>query len=558
VARRGLRLGWRCAVACLSFCLLLSLPSAVSSVRFCCLECSCHLPCVAHVCSRCAAAGARSGGPEETEGQGEGKSGTASHAADGKANAQGKGADGDEEGHTSMQGREGEREDAKGEVEVGGVAGWCREEATAARSVFIRNLPARATRAQVLEVLSKVRGFVRLVLSEALRTKGWSRIGWATFESEADALAAVKQLDGTTVMPLAAARDGAAATADAFTEKDGGGAEEHVGKAAMDTEKGGSGEQGTREGAGKQGGDAGDGGDGGENDKGDEDKDKDSKASKLHGVQFRLSCTTSRGVQTHKLGVKTCHPAASTLRRMALDLPLLIQMCKALDAERAIQANAILQRVESAGEEIELGVKVDALVHYLRRVHLLCYYRGEEYNDVGDMIRKGAATLVRPKLHGTQLDGNHQDEGKESEWERSLVSRLRRRIALAIENKEMRETAGPAEAADAGGASESGPGGPALAVHKKLLGSFFARNCFEKEKNEKYMCMVPFKGTNKVFKAPEFVHKHLWNKHWGLVKQELFLMSFLMDAQRPSEPTVGGPGGHAGLPSCCVRAVGRL
>ena len=68
--------------------------------------------------------------------------------------------------------------------------------------------------------------------------------------------------------------------------------------------------------------------------------------------------------------------------------------------------------------------QVDALVHYLRRVHLLCYYRAEEYNDVGDMIRKGAATLVRPKL-----DGGNQDEGKETEWERSLTSKVRRRIA---------------------------------------------------------------------------------------------------------------------------------
>jgi hypothetical protein len=69
----------------------------------------------------------------------------------------------------------------------------------------------------------------------------------------------------------------------------------------------------------------------------------------------------------------------------------------------------------------------------------------------------------------------------------------------------------------------------------------------KRRKNEKYMCMVPFKGTNKVFKTSEFVHKHLWNKHWGLVKKELCQMSFLMDAQRPSEPVIGGQGGgHTG------------
>jgi hypothetical protein len=33
------------------------------------------------------------------------------------------------------------------------------------------------------------------------------------------------------------------------------------------------------------------------------------QAVKKEGVQFRLSCTTTRHVQAHKLAVKTCHPA---------------------------------------------------------------------------------------------------------------------------------------------------------------------------------------------------------------------------------------------------------
>ena len=38
----------------------------------------------------------------------------------------------------------------------GGVAGWCWEEAMATRSVFIRTLPARASRGQLLAVFTKV------------------------------------------------------------------------------------------------------------------------------------------------------------------------------------------------------------------------------------------------------------------------------------------------------------------------------------------------------------------------------------------------------------------
>ena len=47
-----------------------------------------------------------------------------------------------------------------------------------------------------------------------------------------------------------------------------------------------------------------------------------------------------------------------------------------------------------------------------------------------------------------------------------------------------------------------------------------------------------------VFKAPEFVHKHLWNKHWGVVKQELYRMSFLVPELKTSfffSLTIFGP-----------------
>ena len=50
-----------------------------------------------------------------------------------------------------------------------------------------------------MAVLSKTEGFVKLVLSEPLRTKNFSRIGWATFSSEESASAAVKSLDGSNV-----------------------------------------------------------------------------------------------------------------------------------------------------------------------------------------------------------------------------------------------------------------------------------------------------------------------------------------------------------------------
>ena len=56
--------------------------------------------------------------------------------------------------------------------------------------------------------------------------------------------------------------------------------------------------------------------------------------------------------------VNTCHPVASTPRRLALDLELLLELCHALDAERGIENNQVLAKVESADAEVEAAVKV--------------------------------------------------------------------------------------------------------------------------------------------------------------------------------------------------------
>ena len=51
---------------------------------------------------------------------------------------------------------------------------------------------------------------------------------------------------------------------------------------------------------------------------------------------------------------------------------------------------------------------------------------------------------------------------------------------------------------------EDAPAGPAHERHKTMLVSFFSIHCFEKERNMKYQCELPFKGTNKVGLEFEF------------------------------------------------------
>ena len=42
-------------------------------------------------------------------------------------------------------------------------------------------------------------------------------------------------------------------------------------------------------------------------------------------------------------------------------------------------------------------------------------------------------------------------------------------------------------------------------------------------------------GVCKVFKGPEFVKKHLWNKHAPRVMDELYAMAYLTDPNRPCD-----------------------
>jgi len=326
------------------------------------------------------------------------------------------------------------------------VSSWCAAEAASSNSVFIRQIPFKATRRQIIQCLSEAKGFRKLLISEPMKTKNWSRIGWAIFEDEDSSKTAVIKLDGTEVLPV-----------------------------PVEKEEG-------------------------------DDKEAKSEVT-MEGIRFRLACTSTRPIPSSKLSIKTCPSVASSARRLQEDLPLLLELVKALDAEKGIAENKVVAAVESK-EDVEVGKKVDLLVHYLRRVHYYSYYKGEDYNDVGEMIRKGSATYVRPVLPPDFVD-------EENEWERLLVQRSKKRIEKAqgfSPEVKMEDT-----------------------QSERLLAAFYVANCVEKERDMKYQCMIPFKGTCKVFKAPEFVKKHLWNKHLHVVKKEMFMMAYLMDPHRPTE-----------------------
>lgn len=226
-------------------------------------------------------------------------------------------------------------------------------------------------------------------------------------------------------------------------------------------------------------------------------------------ARFRLSCLATKPVADTRLVARTITMTASTPRRLALDLELLKELIGALDNERGVDNQRLMDAVEGLGG---VGSKVDLLVHYLRRVHMLCYYRFEEFGELDEMLRKGAAVVVRAKL-------SPDFEDKDREWESALEDKVRARIRQCTAEE---EELGGDFTADAGDAA-------------RLLSAFYAKNCVEVEKGQKYQCQLTFKGVNKAFKGPEFLIKHLWNKHATRVREEAYLMQFLMDPQMPTE-----------------------
>ncbi|EGG21216.1 C2H2-type zinc finger-containing protein [Cavenderia fasciculata] len=86
---------------------------------------------------------------------------------------------------------------------------------------------------------------------------------------------------------------------------------------------------------------------------------------------------------------------ASTEQRITSDLSQAIDVCKLLDQDREITENPLFN--DSNFDSLSESDKLDKVIHYLRFVHLFCYYCSEEYADVDEIERKcGSVHYRRP------------------------------------------------------------------------------------------------------------------------------------------------------------------
>uniref|UniRef100_A0A8C7ZRA8 Serrate RNA effector molecule homolog (Arabidopsis) n=1 Tax=Oryzias sinensis TaxID=183150 RepID=A0A8C7ZRA8_9TELE len=165
----------------------------------------------------------------------------------------------------------------------------------------------------------------------------------------------------------------------------------------------------------------------------------------------------------------------------------------------------------------KLAKVLDRLVLYLRIVHSVDYYNTCEYPSEDEMPNRCGMIHVRGPIPPNRIT-----HGEVQQWLKMMEEKLTPLFSL-------KEMLSEEEAV------KMGRKNPEEEVEK-----FISANTQELGK-DKWLC--PLSG--KKFKGPEFVRKHILNKHGDKVeevkKEVAFFNNFLMDAKRPSLPEIKLP-----------------
>uniref|UniRef100_A0A7N6B3J8 Arsenite-resistance protein 2 n=1 Tax=Anabas testudineus TaxID=64144 RepID=A0A7N6B3J8_ANATE len=182
--------------------------------------------------------------------------------------------------------------------------------------------------------------------------------------------------------------------------------------------------------------------------------------------------------------------------------------------ESTKEGNPVEMTVE---RDDKLAKVLDRLLLYLRIVHSIDYYNACEYPSEDDMPNRCGMIHVRGPIPPNRIT-----HGEVQQWQKMIEEKLSPLFSL-------KEILSEEEAV------KMGRKDPEEEVEKFVLA-----NTQELGK-DKWLC--PLSG--KKFKGPEFVRKHILNKHGDKIeevkKEVTFFNNFLMDAKRPSLPEMKLP-----------------
>ncbi|XP_043853939.1 serrate RNA effector molecule homolog [Dromiciops gliroides] len=157
---------------------------------------------------------------------------------------------------------------------------------------------------------------------------------------------------------------------------------------------------------------------------------------------------------------------------------------------------------------------LDKLLLYLRIVHSLDYYNTREYPNEDEMPHRCAIIHVRGPVPPNRIS-----RGEVVEWQKTFEEKLTPLLSVP-------ESLSEEEAQNLGRKD------PEQEVERFVISNT--------QRLRKGVWLCPLSG--KKFKGPEFVRKHIFNKHAEKIeevkKEVAFFNNFLTDAKRPSLPEV--------------------
>lgn len=186
--------------------------------------------------------------------------------------------------------------------------------------------------------------------------------------------------------------------------------------------------------------------------------------------------------------------------RMALDAKQSVKMMRSLDRLRGIDdslnplSDELLEKLGSDGE------RLDHVVTYLREVHYFCYYSGNEFLEDATSMPPQEIRPTSDRMGKTMGDAEHR-----------VVRRVDERAKWVLDRDYDRPRSNSDHAE--------------LAKEKSVEEWLEANTQYESE--GRFRCGLP---PHKLFKGPEFVHKHLKSKHGD--KMEAIKEKSYMDVYR--------------------------
>eukprot|EP00002_Diphylleia_rotans_P013090 TRINITY_DN2547_c0_g1_i1.p1 TRINITY_DN2547_c0_g1~~TRINITY_DN2547_c0_g1_i1.p1 ORF type:complete len:499 (+),score=118.11 TRINITY_DN2547_c0_g1_i1:728-2224(+) len=244
---------------------------------------------------------------------------------------------------------------------------------------------------------------------------------------------------------------------------------------------------------------------------------REAAAAAIKGLQrTKISdCELLLSVSQHPNRAPKRAPASSSDPTfMKLDYEVTCRIIRAFDEEKGFDSNnPILAESQKPVREL-----LDTNIFYLRKVHNFCFYCGEEHFDAIELVKKCGTIHIRGKHSKT-------DDPANCSWRKSLEKRITDRLA-----------------------NPDSLFKGAFAAETKAIDEFCDQNTIYVG-TERFRCNI---CPKKVFKAPDFVKKHLLLKHPEPVEERRnqardaqFLKAFLDDANRPSPAPTLAPSASA-------------